>query len=120
MRSGFGNTERLKRTARFNVGKGRHHLKGWWIQKYNRPPTDSLFTLQSEAELMLEMYEDLYAKRDELEARLESGDADNQQQCMRRIVDINKVLGEGVVAEDDVIDEWEADIAAGRMPDLDK
>lgn len=108
----------MKRTARFNVAKGRHHLKGWWVQKYNRPTSDKLYTSQSEAELLLEMYEDLYARRLEIEAQLEKGGVDAQQ-ALQRIADINRVLGESE-SEDDVIDEWEAELEAGRIPDLNK
>jgi len=65
------------------------------------------------------MYEDLYGKRLEIEMKLTDGDIEHQE-ALKRINAINKVLGEHQQNDDPLVDEWEAEIEAGRIPDLNK
>jgi len=68
--------------------------------------------------LLQERYEDLYAEKEELLARFED-DNEDANALMLRINAISEALDDGdSVTDDPLIDKWEADLAAGRMPDL--
>lgn len=70
------------------------------------------------AEHTQDMYEDLMYRRDELQSSLEEGSGDQKVQ-LRQLSIINKVLGVDAETEDDLFDQWERDVAEGRIPDLD-
>lgn len=75
------------------------------------------------AEVELEMFEDLLAQRQEILESLEEGgqDARERAELNDRLSSINKVFGYAAdLGEDDLIDEWERDLAEGRVPDLSK
>jgi len=60
----------------------------------------------------------LYAEKEELLARFED-DNEDANALMLRINAISEALDDGdSVTDDPLIDKWEADLAAGRMPDL--
>ena len=66
------------------------------------------------------MYEDLESQKQEIERELETDvGGDTRRKLMDQLASLNKAL---CVEEpqDDLWDEWEADLAAGRIPDLEK
>lgn len=68
------------------------------------------------AELTLEMYEDLYARRAEILDTIEHGSCSTE--TMQALNNLNAVLGEQEYVQDALVDQWERDLAAGRTPDL--
>ena len=99
---------------------GYTRLKKWWSNKYNLPGNHPLFVGQTMAEIMTEWYEDLWAKKEEIERQLDSGEIpfDDRGPYMRQLTTINEELGEADNAGDPVIDKWEREIAEGKVPDL--
>lgn len=79
-----------------------------------------MFTGQTVAELYSEMYEDLLIQREEILEKLdEISDSRERGELRERLSGINKVFDYEVdIGEDDLIDEWEKDLAEGRVPDL--
>ncbi len=75
-------------------------LARWWEQKYQLPSTHNLFQEQTEEELLVEFWVDIYEKNP-LEAER---NADGEIQL--------KNTG------DPYIDKWEEEIAAGITPDF--
>jgi hypothetical protein len=72
---------------------------------------------------MREMYEDLYERKAELEALLadEMTPMRERTTLMARLRRLNKILDEDLeVSDDPLVDKWEAELAAGRIPDLDE
>ena len=69
------------------------------------------------SEHIQEMYEDLLFKREEVERSLEERIGDKEL-LLRQLAALNRALGEAI-SEDDLIDEWERELAEGRVPDLD-
>lgn len=96
-------------------------MRRWWVQKYKLPPQHALFQNQSLAELLQEMYEDMYAEKEELEARLAEGGltGDLRQDALSQLSRLSRALGEEDETRDDLVDEWERALAEGRTPDLD-
>lgn len=94
------------------------------MTKYRLPTNHDLFQTQSVPELMLEWYEDLYEEMDDIEAAIKDEaivDAAELGRLQRRLETLQKALGMDVriVTGDPLVDYWEAEIAAGRVPDLD-
>ena len=106
----------LKARARNNVEKGNARLKRWWSEKYKLPANHDLFVNQSEAQLMLEYYEDLYARKQDIEKDLESNESDRS--LLSQLNAIGKALGEEDMEKDDLWDKWERELEAGLIPDL--
>ena len=81
-----------------------------------------MFTSQTAAELKLEMFEDLLSQREEILEKLEiATDRHERTNLREHLQSINEVFNYEVDAgEDDLIDEWERDLAEGRVPDLTK
>lgn len=101
------------------MADGLTHVRQWWSQKYSRPATDPAFERQTYAELHLEMLEDLHLRRKGLLRDLEDRPADFK--AVEELQQLNKALGiEGEVSSDPLIDKWERELAAGRIPDLDE
>jgi len=71
------------------------------------------------AELTQEMYEDLFFRKAELEDILESEAKVDRENLLEQLNALNKALGNAQVVLDPLVDQWEKDLAAGRMPDLD-
>lgn len=90
------------------------------MQKYKLPTSHDLFQKQAVPELMLEWYEDLYEEKYDLETSLRENEGD-MTTLNARLKQIEAVLDEhgGVFTGDELIDHWEAELAAGRVPDLD-
>jgi hypothetical protein len=93
-------------------------IKRWWVNKYKLPPNHPLFLERSLSEWTLEMYEDLFAQRSEVESELEEGDGETEE-LLQRLNAINRALGDEELPQDDLFDQWERDVEAGRIPDLD-
>lgn len=119
MRPPFSDFEAVKQRAKANVQSGLGRLRRWWMRKYKLPASHDLFLSQTVAELHLEQLEDLYEEREGLERELEAGGGDMSavRAAQERLEQINRALGEQ--AGDDLIDLWEAELAAGRVPNLD-
>jgi len=119
----FTDTPRLKRAAKAATDDGTAHLRSWWVKKYELPPTHLLFLNQSHAALVQEMYEDLYRQLDEVTSELENDEnpprAEQRDVLMRQLQVLNKALDEEQDDGDDLVDEWEAALERGEMPDLD-
>ena len=113
----FSDGERLKRTAHKSLDDSSVQIKRWWSERYKLPPNHELFTSVSLAEHTLEMYEDLMFRREEIRRSLDEHDGD-QKILMEQLVLINRALGEAVEHEDDLFEQWERDLEAGRVPDL--
>lgn len=87
------------------------------MDKYKQPSNHELFQTRSWAEWQIEMYEDLYVRRDELKAQMENADVD-QRKALKALTAIEALLGEGDGEQDSLVDRWEAELAEGRIPDL--
>jgi len=86
------------------------------------PPNHDLFENQSVAELNLEFYEELMTRRQEILDELDDEDtrSDEAGRLLKALNSINKALGLEEVVQDDLIAEWERELDAGRIPDLNK
>ena len=60
----------------------------------------------------------MYDQRDEIRNEIEEG-SDNNEVLLRRLNAINKILEEDEEVQDELFDQWERDLAEGKMPDLD-
>lgn len=120
MRQPFSDWKRAKLRARrkSESDDGDHNLARWWSGKYNLPTNHSLFRNRPLIVHYQEMLEDLFSEKAALEKAVERGEL-KYSDAMKRLSVIDKALGEKQVS-DSLIDEWEADIAAGRTPDLNK
>ena len=118
-------TLRIKKEAARNVDTGLASLKRWWIRKYKLPPNHPLFLNQSIGELNLEMYEDWMLRRDDLETQMtKHGDKytmDEYRGMQRELSELNALIDDRPSEPEDALaDEWERDLAEGRVPDLTK
>lgn len=102
------------------MADGFHRLKRWWMRKYKLPASHDLFQTQTVAELLLEQYGDLLEEKAELESRLEADPSGRESGLVReRLLAIERAFGDVAEAgRDDLVEFWEAEIAAGRAPDL--
>lgn len=120
MRPPFSDESELKRQAKRNQEDGLARLRRWWQGKYRLPASHPLFQGSTTAELLLEYYEDLWeelAGLEAAEARLD--DVGKLPQLRERARAIRRALGaEAAPAEDPLTAYWEAELAAGRTPDL--
>lgn len=119
MRPSFMDIERLKRQAKANLATGTYHLRQWWARKYERPATDPLFQNQTEGALQLEWFEDLYQRREEILKNLENAKGGESETLLKQLNAINQALDIEVEVQDDLVEYWEAEVLAGRVPDLD-
>lgn len=117
MRRSFADMDRLKATARENLRSGNERVRRWWCDKYKRPPNHPLFVGRSYADWTVEMVEDLLERRDEIEQQIKDGllPASKGDLILQRIAE---ALGEETEGGDALFDQWERDIAEGRIPDL--
>lgn len=89
------------------------------MEKYKLPPSHVLFQNQSIAELNMEMYEDLYVRKADIESDLDK-DVTDKQPLLEQLAALNTALGEEAAVVDPLADKWERELAAGRIPDLDE
>jgi hypothetical protein len=129
MRLPFSDSARLRREAKANHASGLSALKRWWSGKYKLPATHPLFEGQSMAALSLEMYEDLYARRDEIQREIKDApSAKERLELMDALQKLDEALGEREAAKNDgpmitgdaLFDRWEKILAEGGVPDLDE
>lgn len=66
------------------------------------------------------MFEDMLVRREDILEDLEETTDPKERGSLRdQLQKIDKILGNEVeLGEDDLIDEWERDLEAGRSPDL--
>jgi len=110
---------RLKEAAKRELDNGMASIKKWWSEKYNLPPTHQLFVGHSLTEHMQAMYEDLMLQRKEAQQSLEES-SENTEMLLKRINNINKVLGDPTEVSDPLFDKWERELDMGIVPDLDE
>jgi len=85
--------------------------------KYKLPSSHALFQTQTVTDLLLEQLEDLYEERSDLMRQLEDGAGAATTAVNARLNKLNSALGES--SGDDLLDFWDAELKAGRVPDLD-
>jgi len=111
-------TERLRSQARRNLESNEAAIRRWWVNKYNLPANHELYRTRSWVDWQIEMFEDLYVRRAELKEQMADGTVDNKK-ALKVLSAINSVLGDNEeVFDDPLIDQWERDLAEGRIPDL--
>ena len=119
MRLRFSDIKVLREIARHEVMEGMGKLKNWWSKKYSLPCNHELFLTRSIGSLSIEMYSDLYIKRDELEDSLKELSGKEADLVVKQINDINASLEDGeYFTTDPLIDKWEKELEAGLTPDL--
>lgn len=122
MRAHFSDTARLKKLAEKNLKTGVLRWTDWWCKKYKLPPNHPLLLNRSVAELELEFYEDLQIERDRILEQIHDEDSNldtkQRDEIYVRLNRINEILGYPVEVQDDLIDKWERELAAGQIPDL--
>jgi len=87
------------------------------VDKYKLPPNDPRFESRSWVDWQVEMFEDLYVRRETIKAQMAEGTADNTK-ATKALQAIEAVLGIGSGADDTLVDRWEKDLEEGRVPDL--
>lgn len=74
------------------------------------------------AELNQEMIEDLLVRKRELLAELTDEEDEprlqRRQELHRQLQYINRALGDPMESDDALVDQWERDLAEGRVPNL--
>jgi hypothetical protein len=124
MRLHFLDLERIKRKAKDNVENGLARIKRWWTKRYQLPSNHELFTSQSIAELNMEMFEDMIIRKSEIEKEIPSAAGNHYNDLRDELNEIEKSLksddSESAPTSDPLIDEWERDLEAGKVPDLEK
>lgn len=76
--------------------------------------------MQSMSELTLEMFEDMLIKKQEIMEALENADTKQTNALYEQLNVINEALGEKAQVQDELIEQWERELAAGIMPDLER
>lgn len=64
------------------------------------------------------MFEDYNIQRDDLQTAIDEGNVESYKEARKQMERLDELLGETIVVEDDLIDKWERQIAAGEIPDL--
>jgi hypothetical protein len=119
MRPPFSDTDKLKDIAKYRITKGIGRLEHWWSSKYNLPPNHHLFLERSIGSLNVEMYIELFLKKEELELDLENASGKEYSDILNRLRRVNGALGESF-SEDPLIDKWEKEISEGKLPNLEE
>jgi len=120
MRPCFSDITTLKQIAKREVEQGLGKLRNWWASKYTLPTNHELFMSRSIGSLNIEMFEDLYVKRSDLERSLETASGKENGSIVRQINEINAILEEETYVDDPLIDKWERELAEGKIPDLEE
>jgi hypothetical protein len=118
MRLCFSAEDNLLAKAKENVKIGFGQLKRWWTKKYKLPANHELFVNQSEAELALEMFEDMLLRKQEILDELETADTKHSNELYQQLNALNVALGEAEVVQDDLVERWEKELEQGITPDL--
>lgn len=121
MRLSFSDGSRLKAQARRNRESGLAIAKRWWVQKHQTPTRP--FLDMSLPGLLIEMYEDMLATRDEIMDELATRRGDKSD-LYERLAAINKVMADDDAPSpqsyDPLIDKWDREMEEGKDPDLDE
>jgi len=73
---------------------------------------------RSWAEWQVEMYEDLYVRRNDIKAQITDGDVD-QRKAIKVLNAIEGLLGDpSGSGSDPMVDKWERELDEGKTPDL--
>lgn len=91
------------------------------MRKYKLPSTHPLFQNQTLVDLQREQLGDLWEEKFGLEAQLTDDpgmDAKVRRELQDRLATLDKALGVAMVFDDPQVAEWEADVAAGRTPNI--
>jgi hypothetical protein len=123
MRHFFSDEKLLLKKAESNITRNLTHVKKWWSEKYNLPANHELFEKQSLSELVIEMFEDRLLRKEKLMYDLENEDLDLDARSIikKQIKGIDKSLGyEEFDDEDELIDQWERELAEGKVPDFNR
>jgi len=107
---------RLRAQARRNLQTNDYRIRKWWVDKYKRPASDPLFLSRSWPEWQVEMFEDMLAQREVIVDRLAAGELETKG-GLEALDSLNKILGDARVV-DPLVDKWERELEAGRVPDL--
>lgn len=95
--------------------------KRWWAQKYSH--SSRPFLEMSLSEILIEMYEDMMATRDEITYELKHGKGDKPF-LYDQLAKVNEALADerdkGKFSSDPLIDKWERELDEGIDPDLDE
>ena len=67
---------------------------------------------------MLEMYEDMLLRKQEILDELETADTKTANELYRQLNALNVGLGEEEVIQDDLVERWEKELEQGKIPDL--
>lgn len=118
MRLRFSDLQVLRKIAKDEVEKGLGKLKNWWTHKYQLPATHTLFTDRSVASLNIEMFSDLYIKRDDLQREFENATGKEANLLAKQINEIDSILEDTEYTDDPLIDKWEKELMEGKIPDL--
>ena len=116
----FASMDRLRAQAKRNLETNDYRIRKWWVDKYKRPSSDPLFLNRSWPEWQVEMFEDMLIQRENILEQISNGDVDSKEG--KAVLDsLNKIWGDDAeAAMDPLIDKWERELAAGKMPDLDE
>lgn len=98
-------------------------LVEWWARKYGVPTTDPRVREQTIGGLLREYLADVVARRDQLIEAYKTADPMQQTKLREQVTALDKWLGiventEVVPTGDALIDYWDAEIEAGRIPDF--
>jgi hypothetical protein len=95
--------------------------KKWWRKKYGQSPKP--FHEYSLAELIREMYVDLYWQREECMTELEQRDGDKTD-LYRRLALLDDALDDDTepkrLSSDPLLDKWDRELAEGKEIDLEE
>lgn len=112
----------MKRLAERNLESGIASWKQWWSKKYNLPTNHELFQTSTLAELHLDYFEDLVVRRREILNRLDDEDEEIETKEREDLYDqlniLNKAMGYPEQAQDELVDQWERELAEGKIPDV--
>jgi hypothetical protein len=93
----------------------------WWTRKYNRPANDPLFMQRNFADLLSELFDDHYAKRNEIIELLKTQPS-NRKELEEQVVALEQILGirgenDNEFWYDPLVEQWEAAVRDGRTPE---
>lgn len=121
MRPSFSDGEWIKAYAKHEAKNPDAVAKKWWRKKYGQSPKP--FMDYSLAELIREMYVDLYWQREECMMELESAEGDKAE-LYRRLALLDEALQDETepkrLSSDPLIDKWERELAEGKEIDLEE
>ena len=107
--------ERAKKARQSSVDQ----LQRWWCAKYTLPPNHELLLARTVTSLAQERFADLLDEQEALEKVLATANGPQVAEIRQRLETLAEVLGASAAGGDDLSDFWDAEIAAGRTPDLD-